>query len=350
MYIYEYERLNQKICLMKVLFSDTTYSYIFPGGKQVHAEKLFSNLNQIGINVEYENWHNPFLEGDVVHFFGFNDFSKIAALKKKGYKLVYTHIMDGLTNKSKSIQNYHVIKNKIIKYLPNKFNTMFPWRALNYFDAIIYMHQNDRDTAVKIYNVDPEKTFIIPHAVDSIEKFQGDCDVKEEKFLVSVGSIVPRKNSLLTADLCKKYNIPIVFIGPSSKTHSKYFEEFMKKVDGKKIKYLGYISEEEKIDILKRASGFVLLSFGESGCISIYEAGASGLPLLLSDLPWAKGYEAPNDMCFCNLNNEKEQAEKFVNFYKGAKRKEHPSFKIYTWREIALKYAAVYSSLFPKKI
>jgi len=186
---------------LKILFSDTTYSYLFPGGKQVHAEKLFSNLKQLGINVEYENWHDPKLEGNIIQFFGFNDFHKIKALKAKGYKLVYTHILDGLTNLSSAKLLYHKIKNKLINLLPEKFNVNFHLKPLNYSDAIVYMHQNDMNTAINLYNVDPSKAFVIPHAVDSLEKFQGDTVKEDTKFLISLGSIVKRNNAVFKAKI-----------------------------------------------------------------------------------------------------------------------------------------------------
>jgi glycosyltransferase involved in cell wall biosynthesis len=330
---------------MKVLFSDVTYSYIFPGGKQVHAGKLFHYLSSLGVEVEYENWHNPQLKGDVVQFFGYNDFHKIRALKQKGYKLVYTHILDGVTNLPASQRRYHKLKNKLIGLLPEKFNTLFPWRILNEFDALIYMHQNDLNTAVELYNVDPAKAFVIPHAVDALEPFAGPATAVGPNYLVSVGSIVERKNAVFTARLCKQLNIPIHFIGHPFDPQSAYYKEFESLCDGSSIRYSGYVSEEEKLQLLKQASGFVLLSFGESGCISVYEAGAAGLPLLLSDLPWAKGYEQPQAISFCSPADEQQAAIALQQFYAAAQRRPTPSFTVHTWKEIAGQYATIYQKL-----
>lgn len=340
LYIINYNR-------MKVLLSDNTYSYLFPGGKQVHAEKLYANLKKIDVEVHYENWFDPRLEGDTVHFFGFNDIEKIKALKLKGYKLVYTHILDGVTNLPKFKLKYHYLKNKIIKKLPSKFDPIFPWRALDLFDAIVYMHKNDRDTAVKIYGVNPNKTHIIPHAVDSLKVFESDVNEKKnkEKYLVSLGSIVPRKNVNFTAEICKNNNIPIKFIGHPFDKESTYYKEFVNIANTTKVEYLNYLDEEEKIKVLKGASGFVLLSFGESGCIAVYEAGATGLPLLLSDLPWAKGYDDPKSIEFCSPTNYKEAEKKLIEFYKSTEKQNNPTFKVRNWEDIAKMYRQVYKSI-----
>lgn len=330
---------------MKVLLSDTTFSYLSPGGKQVHADKIYLNLKKLDVDVQYENWHDPNLNGNIIHLFGYNDVSKILKLKNSGYKLVYTHILDGLTNLSKEKMKYHAYKNKIIKILPSRFNTMFPWRALKYFDALVYMHENDRKTAINLYNIDPKKTHVIPHAVDTLEMYKGNLEPHNEKFLISIGSIIPRKNPVFLSSICKNNNIPIKFIGHSFDEKSTYFKKFISTIDGTTVQYLDFITEEEKIKQLKLASGFVLLSFGESGCISVYEAGATGLPLLLSDLPWAKGYEDPNEINFCSPTEYLKAEQKIKNFFNTAYRKPEPTFKINNWLDIAKMYKNIYTSL-----
>lgn len=330
---------------MKILFSDTTYSYLTPGGKQVHAEMLKKHLSYIGVDVTYENWYDPSINSDIVHFFGFNDFNKIKILNEKGYKLIYTHILDGITNQTKIKIKYHQIKNKFIQFLPSKFNPIFPWKALKYFDAIVYMHENDRQTGIKLYNIPPEKTHVVPHAVDSLKKYNETSEKNNEKFLVSLGTIIPRKNSVFLARICKKNNIPIKFIGKPLDENSSYFKEFISLTDNKTVQYLGFLPEEKKIQILKQASGFVLLSFGESGCISVYEAGATGLPLLLSDLPWAKGYENPVNIYYCSPNHFKNASNSLIQFYKKASRKNYQTFTVHTWLEIAEMYKDIYSSI-----
>ena len=253
--------------------------------------------------------------------------------------------MDGLTNQSKTRLRYHALKNKFVNYLPSRFTPIFPWKALRYFDAIVYMHSSDRKTAIELYNINPKKTFIIPHAVDSLDKFQGKVVSTNGKYLVSLGSIVPRKNAALVAKICSNNKIPIVFIGYPFDKGSNYFKNFISFTDQTIVRYLGFLPEEEKIKILKKASGFVLLSFGESGCISVYEAAATGLPLLLSDLPWAKGYEKPNNLQYCSPANYLAAEKAIVDFYQNAVRINHPSFVVHTWRDIAEMYKNIYSFL-----
>jgi glycosyltransferase involved in cell wall biosynthesis len=292
---------------------------LYPGGKQVHVEKLFNSLYQLKLDVQYENWHDPHLTSDIVHFFGYNDCNKIELLKKKGFRLVYTHIVDGLTNLSNAKKKYHQWKNKLLNHLPDRFNPLFLWKSLPAFDALIYMHESDRETAIRLFNVDPKKTFVIPHAVDSIE-WNTNPKPNWNPYLVSIGSIVERKNSIFTALACQRNKIHIKFIGQPHDIQSGYFREFLNCIDNEYTQYLGYLNETEKRNYLQNASGFVLLSKGESGCIAVYEAASMGLPLLLSDLPWAKHYENPRQIYFSSPFSNKKADRSLSNFCKYAQR------------------------------
>ncbi|MCH7632007.1 MAG: glycosyltransferase, partial [Planctomycetes bacterium] len=50
----------------------------------------------------------------------------------------------------------------------------------------------------------------------------------------------------------------------------------------------GYVDEQEKIDTVKNARGFILLSSAESGCIAVLEAFAMGRPAFLPDLDFSQ--------------------------------------------------------------
>jgi|GEM_PF-2604547 glycosyltransferase involved in cell wall biosynthesis len=325
---------------MKILISDVTDSYIFPGGKQVLVHKLLQNLIDIGIDVEFENWHDPNLKPDVVHFLGFNNLYKLKKLKAQGCKLILTHIMDHWTSRSDRDKNIQLVKNWFFKKLPVQFFPMFPWTALDIFDHIVYLHEEDRKSAIKLYGINPEKSSVIPHAVDSLVQFESNSP--SDNYLICVASIYERKNSLLTARICNELQIPIIFIGPSWEKNSDYFKEFSKEMTGGSSQYLGFVSEEEKQVLLKNAKGFVLLSEAESGCIAIYEAATYGLPILISDLPWAKSYSNPINLFWTNVRNKDELKVNMKSFYENAQKSLQASFKIMVWKEIAEKYADVY--------
>ena len=328
---------------MKVLISDVTDSYVFPGGKQVHAHKLLNHLRQIGVDVEFENWYDPNLNPDVIHFLGYDNLHKLRKLKSEGCKLVLTHIMDHLTSQPNSKLQKQVWKNEIFRRLPDRFFPMFPWKGLAEFDKLVYMHEEDRRAAIRLYKVNPEKAVVIPHAVDSFELYQKE--VAAEDYLVSIATIMPRKNNLITAKICNELKIPILFMGPAWEKNSEYFRDFMNEMEKGYCTYLGFIEENKKIEILNKAKGFVLLSEAESGCIAVHEAAAAGLPLLLSDLAWSKSYPEPKNLLFTSIDDPESMRSAFLNFYKNSKRIDQPSFKMQTWKDVAMQYQSLYKKI-----
>ena len=330
---------------MKVLLSDNTYAYLQPGGKNTHITKLLNYHNINGIECKFENFFESELNPDIVHFLGFNDIQRIKLLKKRGKKLILTLIVDEITN----LTGISLIKRRIIiliqSLLPTRFDRYINWKALKYFDHIVFMHENDRTTALKRFSINPKKTSVIPHGVEDIH-ISKNKNILAKNQLISVGSITPRKNSALLAEICCKNNIPIIFIGSSNK-QDEYFKSFIKNVDGNIVKYLDFVSEIDKQNYFSEAKGFVLLSKGESGCIAIYEAASFGLPIFISDLPWSFAYPESNLITRSKINRYDLLTKQLIEWTKKIDKLKHdkPSFPLLTWKDISKKYIEVYKSL-----
>ena len=88
-----------------------------------------------------------------------------------------------------------------------------------------------------------------------------------------------------------------------------------------------------------------MFSLGESGCIAVYEAAAYKMPLLLSNLPWAWGYDSPTDLYFCDQQDEDKSVLQLKTFYSQAGKLDHTPFKIYTWHDVAKLYVEQYQHL-----
>ena len=117
-------------------------------------------------------------------------------------------------------------------------------------------------------------------------------------------------------------------------------------IDNEYVRYAGFVTSEEKYDLLKRARGFALLSQFESGCFAIFEAAAAGLPLLLSNLPWAtKPFRDAKESKFVTLDTPDRIAKELAAFYSNAHRLPETTFPILSSREIARRYLAIYEKI-----
>jgi hypothetical protein len=338
---------------MKILLYDTTLSFITPGGKTTHANKLYQELKKLNVNIEFAQWWNKDQEDyDLIHSLtpyveGMPDYSH-----KKGKKIILTHIMDIQTNMPNWKKRKEIFQNKIQELFPFTMMKIDGIRNMSKFDHIVFMHKYDRETALMYYpKIDPIKTSIIPHAYDPNDMGIGS-EVKlninlPDKYLISCANIDWRKQSHLLAKYAKKAKTPVVFIGNSNKSNP-YYKQFIGEVENKYVFYLGYVDKDVKDYLESHASGYALLSLGESGCIAVFEAAAYNLPLFLSNMPWAWGYENPKNISFCDFNNEKIAVKQLSDFYDKASQLSEPSFQTKTWNQIAQQYKTLYESVLVK--
>lgn len=345
---------------MKVLLFDTTNAFLTPGGKNTHALKLQQELSKLGVSIDFSQWWNKGQEDfDIIHLL--TPDVEVAKLSKKlGKKTFLSMIFDFETSKTPFQQFKQRAKNHIRNLLPGNLSSTAYWKAFQYMDCIQFMHENDRRTALKYFpnDINPSKTIIIPHAYDPTDMYYAtdeslvaDIAFPKQKYLVSCANISTRKQTLMLAQYAHLAEVPIVFLGNSDK-NDEYYLKFEKLIDNKYVFYPGWVSVEIKDYIERNASGFVLLSQSESGCIAVYEAAAYHLPLLLSNLPWAWAYDTPTDISFCDFADTNKAISQLDSFYRKANRLSTPPFKIHTWEEVAMGYKKEYEHILnsPSKV
>ena len=336
---------------MKVLIYDTNNAFHTFGGKTTHALKMQQEISKLGIDIQFAQWWNKSQENaDIIHFLT-PDIRVARLAKQKGMKTILSFIFDFESNKSEWEKRKAILKNKIYDKLPGQFGLLAYWKAFPYMDRIHFMHQYDKENAFRYFPnyLNENKSVLIPHAYDTADMYiSKELDIQDmklpDKYLISVANISYRKQSIKLAQYAKKAQTPIVFIGSGNK-QDDYFRMFQKEIDNQYVFYPGYISKEWKDCIEAHASGYVLLSLGESGCIAVYEAAAYRIPLLLSNLPWAWGYENPTDIYLCKQEDEITAIHQLKEFYNKSRKMDHFPFTAYTWAEVALQYKEQYEQL-----
>ena len=333
---------------MKVLLHDTTNAFLTPGGKTTHALKLQQELSKLDVDIDFSRWWDESQsDSDIIHFLA-PDVRTAKNAKQRGKKTLINLIFDMESSKSDLQQRATILKYKMINCIPIKEKLY--WRSFPYFDRFIFMHRYDRDAALRYFSqIDEKKTKIIPHAYDPQDMFISEhLDIAEhnfpKKYLVSCGNIIQRKQSVLLAQYAKKAQVPVVFIGKGNPNDS-YYQSFIREIDNRYVFYPGYVSKEWKDCIERNASGFILLSTGESGCIAVYEAAAYKLPVMLSNLPWAWGYEEPKEITFCDFRNSNRAVAQIKEFYERSGALSHFPFFINSWHDVAKMYREVYVEL-----
>jgi glycosyltransferase involved in cell wall biosynthesis len=211
---------------------------------------------------------------------------------------------------------------------------------------MVYAVGHEWEVAKYLFDANPQRGYVIPHGLEERALKQLSIPAPEEDYLVSVATISPRKNTVLLAQAAQLAKVPIVFLGKPFSTDNDYFLRFKELVDDKYVRYPGFVSEEEKYRYLRGARGFALLSKFESGCIAVYEAAAAGLPLFLSNLPWAyKSYPQARNLHLSELRTAKQIASDVGQFYEQAHRMPATTFPVLSWRDVAKEYLRLYEKI-----
>lgn len=181
----------------------------------------------------------------------------------------------------------------------------------------------------------------------------------QEKYLLAVGTLEPRKNifRLIEAFLKfrssdKKKSYQLVIIGSIDFAHGKFLKQLRSKYPdlGKDVLFPGYISREDLKLLYAGSSAFLFPSLYEGFGIPVLEAMASGTPVLtshLSSLPEVAG-EAALYVDAYNVNAIAEGIQRIIEdqpLRNDLIQKGLQQVKRFSWRETARKTLRVYENI-----
>ncbi len=331
---------------MKVLFSHSLPFFLAHGGSQTLIEALMRELANLGVQVEPVRWWDDQQTGDILHYVGRPNTHSIGLAHEKKFKVVMTDLLDQTASRSASRLFLQRTAIRSARALAPSLAGRFSWELYREMDAMIFAVRHEWEVAQYLFDAHPQRGYVIPHGLEDAALKQLALPAAEADYLVSVATIHPRKNSLLLAQAARLAKVPIVFLGKPFSPDNDYFRRFKELVDDQYVRFPGFVTEAEKQRYLREARGFALLSLFESGCIAVYEAAAAGLPLFLSNLPWAaKCYPQAKNLQLTKLRPAKLIAADLEQFYQTAHRMHQPTFPVLSWREVAQEYVRVYEKV-----
>lgn len=332
---------------MKVLFFNSPPYFLAHGGMQTLVEAIMREVAALGVEVEPERWWDDKQTGDIIHYFVRPSVINVRAAHAKGMKVILTDNLDQTASRSRmQLFSQQSLIKMARKFLPAGLTVRMGWDSYQELDAMVYVVELEWRVSKYLFDSDPARGHVIPHGLDADAQAQLARPQTPGDYLICMATIDVRKNQLLLAQAARLAGVPVVFLGKPYSENDPYFQEFKRCVDGKVVRHAGYVPREEKNTWLRGARGFVLLSQYETGCIAVYEAAAAGLPLLLSQLPWAtEVYGGVAAAKFIKPGRPEAVAPALKAFYDQARRQPSPTFPILTWRQVAAKYVEVYQKV-----
>jgi len=172
-------------------------------------------------------------------------------------------------------------------------------RSLKRARHIIAVSQSTKCDLQDIFSVPSRKITVIPEAVDtkSLPLIDQDDDVRSvyklpAKFLLFIGTIEPRKNLLVLFEAWHRLQqmrpeavkgANLVIAGSLGHRGKDIIATIKQRRLNKSIRFLGYVSHNHKIRLIKAAQGFVFPSLYEGFGLPVLEALQLGTPVITSN-------------------------------------------------------------------
>lgn len=222
---------------------------------------------------------------DIVQVFSYslNSIQDIKRIYMKNANIVFAPILD---------PRHSCIYEKLFSYYgiskPLLVSGGFVLRKIKpFFKGILVRSEFECNWLTKVYGYERDKIYkvMLSSGISQKEEL-----IERENFCLHISRIGdPGKNVKRLIEASEKYQFKLVICGQLRSDESK--RQFEKAIRGKHyVEYKGYVSEDEKIDLCKRAKVFALPSIVEGVGLSALEAAVMGCDIVITNLGGPKEY------------------------------------------------------------
>jgi glycosyltransferase involved in cell wall biosynthesis len=327
---------------MKILFDHVMPFSLAHGGFQQQLAQTKSALERLGVEVDYVRWWDAAQRGDIIHFVGRPAPDYVGFARRQGFKIIIGELLTATGSRSRAELALQKTCTELFRrFLPGNLTTRLGWESYRLADACIALTPWEAHLMNYLFGAPKERVHVVPNGVEEI--FLNAPKTARGPWLVCTATITERKRVLELAEAAVRAQTPLWIIGKAYSDSDPYAQKFfaLAKQQPQIVRYEGAISDRAMLArIYREARGFVLLSGMESLSLSALEAAACGCPLLLSDLPWARGTFAQH-ASYCPVASTAREAGFLKKFYDAAPSLSPPP-KPATWDEVARALEKIY--------
>ncbi|GAT31759.1 glycosyltransferase [Terrimicrobium sacchariphilum] len=336
---------------MKILIDHHQPFLLAHGGFRVQIEQTARALGELGCEVEYLRWWDANQKADLIHFFGRPPSGMAYFAHQKAIPLVISDLLTAQGSRGIwQIRSQCMARSVIEKVMPASLLDRMSWRVYREADAVVALTNWEARLFCQLYGTPKTRLHVVPNGVDEAffmrEETSESVDSSGE-YLLCTATITERKRVLELAEAANLAGLRLLICGKPYSFTDRYFQRFLNEVGTPRsvVQYVGEVVDRGEMAALVRAArGFVLLSTMESQSLAALEAAASGVPLLLSDLPWARETFGDHAQYCGSRSTSRELAGHLTKFWHSPVIKPiRPS----TWKEVASRLIDVYRSVLP---
>jgi glycosyltransferase involved in cell wall biosynthesis len=301
---------------MKVLFDHHMPFALTHGGLEQQLMQTKAALEQAGVETDHLRWWDAGQHADIIHFVGRPTADYIAFAHGKGSKVVLAELLTGPGSRSRGELALQKFSTKVLRnILPRRFTARMAWDSYCLADACIALTPWEAHLMRYLFDAPKERIHVVPNGVEDV--FLNAPKAVRGPWLICTATITERKRVLELAEAAIRAKTPVWIIGRAYADTDPYAQTFfaLTRRHPQILRYEGAIQDRNRLaQIYREACGFVLLSAMESLSLSALEAAACECPLLLSDLPWARGTFGEN-ATYCPIAASPRSARALREFY-----------------------------------
>lgn len=255
-------------------------------GIKMQAKQWAYALIEKGHNVDFINpWnHYDWKKYDIIHVFGFGlwNYDIIHWGSRLNPNFVFSPIIDSITPMWKYKLATRFGCERLRLYSQN-----YMLRAIKNDIKTFYVRSEyEKGYLTQGYGISDDKIAKIPLSY----RFDKSQECEKEPFCLFTGTMTqPRKNVNRLIESAKKYGFNLKLAGSTGSAESK--EELMKRIgNAKNIEVLGFVSDEELINLYNKAKVFALPSINEGVGLVALEASVHNCNIVITNMGGPKEY------------------------------------------------------------
>lgn len=249
------------------------------GGFDMQMVRTMESLSSIGIDAMALDYWSKDINFDVLHVWGFElqHESLLRIAKSYGKKIVLSPLLPYPTplRRLQEMLGFNRRTKKMVKYI----------------DKLLVVNELQAAAAVKLYGFNPDAVEIVPTMIDPIffkHKAHNENNDIDEKYIICVGNILPRKNQVNLARAAVRANCSIKFVGAEMGGEEEYARKLQNEINGSgKLAWYRDLSWTELFELISKSSGVAIPSFTECQPASALEGIALNKPILIANRPYA---------------------------------------------------------------
>lgn len=219
----------------RVLFAEYPLNRWNLGGKERRTRALAAELESLGAHVGYyDAWKEPERDFDILQIFG-SEYYQAELVKRARSSGLAVATFSILVFRSGADRDRTRRWRHLDRLCP--VTTTFGLRrsVLTDSDLVFFASEAERRDAREVYGVTPSMSAVVRSTVSPAfadaraEPFERATGLRD--FVLAVGRIEPRKNTLRLIEAARRCDLPLVLIGPLDQSQPEFAAEVRARVD-----------------------------------------------------------------------------------------------------------------------